>query len=488
MAHKTPQFPGFHRRLFGRPPVSKLQQMARKRNGIEKLCLAQLASLFGTFLPSETIDAAAASGANSRKRIFTPAITFWAFLSQVLVPGSSCRKALANVQTLFAARGLELPSCETKAYCNARKRLPVRMLQRILDHVVRCLRAGIQGGARTLVVDGSTLKMPDTATNQAKYPQHMQKPGCGFPMMKLVGLFCLDSGAWIATAKSHYRVHESRLLARLLRRFRPGDTLVADRAYCSYWMAATLMARGVDFVMRNHQHRKADFRKGKRLGKGDHCIVWEKPRTRPSWMSKIEYDALPDHLVVRETRLPRPKVKGYRTGEIVVVSSFIVPEEKSIEELGEYFLKRWRVELFFEDIKTSQQMEMLRTKCPPMICRELLMHMIAYNLIRAVALRSSPHAEGRLDQKQILERVSYKGTADRLAAWSWAIWAAPSGKKAQALVNHLHETIAEDLVPERPGRREPRVLKRRPKNYQYMTKPRHRMREIPHRNVYRAPA
>ena len=484
MAIKDPFFPGFHRVLFGRPPVSELDKRACERGKIEQLCLDQLGALFGAFLPASLLASKPRSGDNSRRRIYTPTVTFWGFLGQVLVPGSSCRKAVSNIQTLFAARGLALPFSGTKAYCDARRRLPVRMLHRMVTHIAQHLCAGVPGG-RTLSVDGSGMSMPDTPENQAKYPQHRQKPGCGFPLMKVVGLFCLESGAWIATAKSRHRVHESRLFARLLRYLRKGDTLVTDRGFCSYWAVSALMSRGVDFVMRNHQKRKVDFRKGKRLGKGDHLITWHKPRYRAAWMSRAEFDALPDQIILRETRLPAPQKKGFRTGTITVVTSFTTTEEKSAGELADYFERRWKIELYFDDIKTSQAMDVLRTKSPALICRELLMHMIAYNLVRAAAQVGSTTAK---DPTRALDRVSYKGTADRIATWSTTIWSTPNGKKAAEMVAHMHETIGEDLVPERPGRREPRVVKRRPKNYQLMTEPRGEMVEIQHRNVYRKPA
>jgi len=485
MGKKTSFLPGLHRALFGRPPVSTVEKLSRRRGELDELCLSQLTALFGAFLPAKLLDFKPASGANSRRRVYTPMVTFWAFLGQVLSPGSSCRKAVSNVQALFAARQLDLPSCDTKSYCSARKRLPVRLLLEVHTFVVSRLQAGVQGtGPRTLVVDGSTASMPDTPENQKKYPQHMQIPGCGFPIMKLVGLFCLESGAWIATAKCHMKIHETRLFQRLFKHLRKGDTLLGDRAYCSYWNIAKLSSKGVDFVMRNHQRRIVDFRKGERLGKQDHCILWIKPKQRSSGMSKEEYDAYPDHLVVRETQL-RTQRKGYRTGTIVIVSSFINAEEKTTDELGDYFLRRWKVELYFGDIKTSQAMDVLRTKSPPLICRELLMHMIAYNLTRAVAQQSSANSTTPLAD---CKRVSFKGTADRIATWSWSIWAAPSAKKAQELANQFRATIAEDLVRERPGRREVRAKKRRPKNYPLLNKRRKEMVEITHRNNYRASA
>lgn len=476
MLKKSPFFPGFSRRLFGRPPVSELSKIARQRSAIDQLCLTQLCELFGAFLPAHLLEFKTAQGANSRRRLFTPVVTMWAFLGQVLDPGSSCRKAVSNLQALFAARGMDMPSGETTAYCKARSRLPVRMLRRVIEHITGMLSASGSGG-RTLVVDGSAVTMPDTPENQIKYPQHgTQKPGCGFPIMKIVGLFCLESGAWIACAKSHFRIHESRLFRRLFHYLRRGDTIVTDRGFCSFWSIVELCMNGVDVVMRNHQMRKSDFRTGKRLSKNDHVVVWERPQ-RAKWMSKRLYAAMPKELVLREIRLKAER-KGFRTQEIILVTSFLDPEQKSKEELGNLFLKRWRVELYFDDIKTTMGMDVLRTKSPELICRELLMHMIAYNLIRALALRSGAEPN----------RASFKGIVDRAKVWSWIIWAAPTRKKASTLATDLLDTIAEDLVPERPGRREPRAVKRRPKPFQYLTKHRKIMIEIPHRSKYRKAA
>ena len=291
-----------------------------------------------------------------------------------------------------------------------------------------------------------------------------------------MGLFCLESGAWIACAKSRFKVHESRLFRRLFHYLRPGDTIVTDRGFCSYWIIAELCARGVDVVMRIHQMRKIDFRSGERFGECDHLIVWKKPQ-RPRWMSKNLYATMPKELTLRETRLKAQR-KGFRTQKIVLVSTFLDADEKSREDLGKLFLDRWRVELYFDDIKTTMGMDVLRSKSPELICRELLMHMIAYNLIRALAQRSGVDPN----------RASFKGIVDRVNVWSWVIWAAPTRGKAAKVVVALFETIAEDLVAKRPGRREPRVVKRRPKPHQYLTKPRKEMIEIPHRSKYRKAA
>lgn len=346
------------------------------------------------------------------------------------------------------------------------------LLLRVLDFVAGRL-AGVEPGAcgRTLLVDGTTVVLPDTPENQRRYPQsRSQKPGCGFPLMKLVGLFDLRSGAWLAVAKGCKHDGESTLARRLFRHLRSGDTLVADRGFCSHAMICELSALGVDVILRNHQSRRSDFRTGTRLGKGDHLIEWSRaPGSR--------HAHLPPKLVLRETRLRQGR-PGCRTREVILVSTFLCREEKRAEELGTLYARRWRVELYFDDIKTTMGMEMLRTKSPAMVCRELLLHMIAYNLVRAVVARSGVDAA----------EASYKGTLDRIGAWQDVVMSAPGGKASARLVGELLATVAEDTVRPRPGRREPRQVKRRPKPYDKLNKPRREAREIPHRNNYRKAA
>jgi len=472
MHSKTPFFDGMSRVLFGRPPVVQLAKIERARREADKLGFAQLQLLFGSFIPAFLLDFRTASGANSRRRVFSPTVTFWAFLGQVLDPGTPCRKALARVQALMATQGLELPSCDTRAYCRARRRLPVRWLLRIQEFIAgRLVASEADAGGRTLLVDGTTVVLPDTLENQRKFPQSRnQKPGCGFPLMKLVGLFDLRSGAWLAVARGNKHHGEGILMRRLFRRLRRGDTLVADRGFCSYAMICELTQLGVKVILRNHQSRRSDFRTGVRLGKNDHLIRLKRPIGR-------SYAGLPEELVLRETRVLQAR-PGFRTRKIVLVTTILDSKQKNLEELGELYLRRWQVELFFDDIKTTMRMEMLRTKSPAMACRELLMHMIAYNLVRALVSRSVADPA----------RASYKGGLDRIDAWGDLIWTARNTKTAARLVQQMLDTVAQDLVLDRPGRREPRAVKRRPKPYQSLTKPRHRMKEIPHRGRYRKSA
>ena len=457
--------------LFGKPPIAELAKIERARAQLDSLCFEHLKLLLGSFIPLFLLDFRAASGSNSRTRIFSPMITFWAFLGQVLDPDAPCRKALAHVQVLFASQGLSIPSSDTAAYCRARLRIPVAFLYRIHDFLACRLTAAQE--ARTLLVDGTTIVLPDTPNNQRFFPQsRSQKRGCGFPLMKLVGLFDLKTGAWIAVARGNKHISEIRLMRRLFRHLRPGDTLVADRGFCSYAMICELQKRGVDVILRNHQARKTDFRKGRRLGKKDHLILLERPKGKAT-------ARLPEELVLREVTVSQGR-KGFRTREVTLVTTILGLEEMSREELGRIYLQRWRVELFFDDIKTTMHMEMMRTKSRAMVHRELLMHMIAYNLVRVLIMRSDADAE----------RASYKGTVDRINVWGRAIWSAAGGAKAKTarLIEAMMSTIVEDEVPNRPGRLEPRVKKRRPKPYQNLTKPRDQMKETPHRNAYRKAA
>lgn len=479
MRAKSPFFTGFHKLFGGRKPASAIEKLLGLRREVDVLCATQLTALFGAFLPAELLARKSAAGVGSRERIFSRAVTFWAFLGQVLDPGSPCRKAVARVQTLFALKGLKRPAEDTGAYCEARLRLPVRWLMDVVEHISTRLTQGQgqSGEGRLLVVDGTTVALPDTLALQARYPQpRAQKPGCGFPLMKLLGLFDLRSGAWLATTHSWRRFHDARLWRRLFWRLRQGDTVIADRAFCTWFDLARLMARGVQVVVRQHQMRHTDFRKGHRLGHHDHLMVWARPQ-RPGWMSPREYAAMPGAITVRVVREQLVQ-KAQRTRELILVSTLLDPKAHPKAQLVALYERRWRVELCFDDLKTTMHMEMLRTKSPAMVCRELLMHMIAYNLLRAVMARAAAPPE----------RASFKGTVDRLQAWSWAIWLAPTRKRARALVDELLQSVAADLVPERPGRREPRAVKRRPKPYALLTAPRRSMKEIPHRSRYRKAA
>lgn len=470
-------FPSFNRAGLGRKPLPEALRIARQVRQLDALCLGHLETLLGHGLPHWLRHFKKPSGANSRKRTFTPVLTFWTFLSQVLDPGGSCRRALSRVQALCALKGHAAVSSSTAAYCNARARLCARMLIRVLRHVTEAVQAaagGMGGQGRLLVMDGTTLTLPDSEANRSVYSYATgQKPGCGFPQMYLLGLFDLRSGALLRVVKSAARRHDSALAWKLIGFLHEGDTLVADRAFCSYAFIAELRARGVQVVMRLHQRREADMSSGRRLGKADRLQIWIKPLQCPKGMNAARHAALPEAQSVRIIAT-QVEVRGHRPEAMYLATTLSDPKTHSAAAIAALYLRRWEVELFFDDIKTSQHMDTLRCQSPAMLARELLMHMIAHNLVRMLLVqadkRRAPEEDGRL---------SFKGTLDRINQWHSTLWGCASARQADERYGQLLQHIAEDVVPARLKRSEPRVVKRRRDSYQLMTQPRHVMRFLP---------
>lgn len=468
MPASTRFFSGFHQQLCGRKPISGAQHLQRERRRADALCLTQLHTLFEDVLPTWLATFKAARGANSRHCIYTLLVTFWAFLSQVLDPDGSCRRAVTRVQTLCSALGLALPKDDTGAYCIARARLPIRVLLKLLYHIVHRLTALPREGRRIVVMDGTSIRMPDSKENAAEYAYTPNaKPGCGFPLMPVLGLFDLGTGAWLASVKCKTKAHDARLAWRMLKHLRTGDILLADRAFCSYAFIVACQRKGVDVVMRLHQARDPHLDKGKRIGANDWHIVWSKPAQCAKGQHRAQYAALPSTLALRLVQV-HSHVKGHRTTELKIVTTLREPAEHHAMKIAAWYQQRWQVELYFDDIKTSLGMDTLRCKTPAMIAREVLMHMIAYNLVRHLMVSAEP-----LRDLAAKGALSFKGTLDQLEQWQWAIWSAPSTRQARKRRDDLLQSIADDAVIKRPGRKEPRACKDRQNKYTFLTKPRH---------------
>jgi hypothetical protein len=322
--------------------------------------------------------------------------------------------------------------------------------------------------------------MPDTAKNQALYPQpQSQKPGCGFPVMRFVAVFSLATGAVLNVAKSALRVGERTLFRQLWDAFEQGEVVLADTGFCGYAEYHFLMQRRVDCVMRNHQRRKKGLSELKRLGNGDRLIEWHKTKLRPNWLSQAQWRALPERLTVREGSFS-VEVPGFRTQAVILATTLLDHRQFPAHALAELYARRWKAELYLRDIKITLGMDLLRCKTPGMVHKELGMHLIAYNLIRALMLQAAnEHGLSPL-------RLSFKGACATVRHWA-PLLAAPGldASRRNALDNALRLTIARDLIPNRPNRTEPRAKKRRPKNYQLLTEPRHVFKETPHRNRYK---
>src|ERR1035441_591942 len=462
----TPFFPAWHPRLAA---------LGRRVQHLRQQSLCHLELLLGPLLPPGLL-AQADEGANSRERIYSVRCTFFGFLYQVLNPDCPCREIVRQIQALFALHDQGRVDEGTSAYCQARKRFPLDTLSRLRVAMAAAGEKAAQlwHGLRPKLIDGTTVGLPDTKKNQRAYPQSgSQKPGCGFPLMKLVGVFSLATGVLLDYAKGNKHQHELRLLDQ----FRDGDLAVADRGFCSYVLLALLLGRGVLSVFRLHQRRPADLRKGRRLGKNDRLFTWLKPADKPRWLPQSWWKKIPEQLAVRVIRfsLRRP---GYRHESVTLVTTLVDPSKYPAQEIAHLYGRRWKIELWFRDIKTSMGMEVLRCKSPKLAHKELEMFFIAYNLIRCLMAQAS------IVNDAPLERLSFKGTVDSVRQFSVAISQARSKKRQNHLIARLLETIARDQVPDRPDRIEPRAVKRRPKAFPLLNRPRDQFQEIAHRNRY----
>jgi hypothetical protein len=416
-----------------------------------------------------------ANGSGSRQRLFSIQTTFWAFLAQVLNPQSSCREALRKLQAWQAACNSQTASSDTSAYSQARHRLPVDLLRQVHERVAHEVNRRFLGseefGRPVKVVDGTSASMPDTAANQKCWPQtRAQKPGCGFPFVRLVGLFHLHNAVLIDWAEGSKHDHEAKLFPSLWKHLHQGDLLLGDRGFCSFAAMAALLQRGVDTLTRQHQALKLTFRSGKRLGHRDRLIEMNKPLQPTYGWTKAAWRKLPATLRIRMVQIEVTQ-PGFRVERYVVLTTLTDPEEWPVERLARLYFKRWSVELFFRDIKISMGMDILRCKKPEMVRKEILMHAIAYNCIRGVMQRAAA------TYNVALERLSFKGTVDALRQWADAIHIHHHRPRKQAqMIDTLLAVLAHDSVPWRPNRVEPRAKKRRPKGYQLMTAPRPQMR------------
>jgi hypothetical protein len=378
-------------------------------------------------------------------------------------------------------------SPNTASFCKARARLPQKGLEAIHRRLTHELEAqigenGLWRQRRVKIVDGTGLSMPDTKANQKAYPQSpRQKPGCGFPVMKLVVAFSLATGAVIGYVKGTLHDAERILFKHLWHLFQPGDIILADSAFCSYADFYFLSQREVDCVMANHHRRTKGLQFVKSLGKKDRLLYWIKMKPCPTWLEKGQWEKVPEKLLVREVSFS-VTVRGFKTKKITLATTLLDPRHYPKEDLAQLYRRRWMAELYLRDIKITMGMDILRCKTPDMVHKELIIYMIAYNLIRALILQSCITLQTQMD------RLSFKGTLAILRQVNpptlRLLW---TRKLEESLPQAVLLIIAKDIVPDRPNRQEPRARKRRPKNYQLLKKPRGIFREISHRNRYSKP-
>jgi hypothetical protein len=378
-----------------------------------------------------------------------------------------------------AAAQAPLPdSSDPSAYCQARQRLPLAVLRQGVRTVGQRLRQQVGDlytwcGRRVWLVDGSSCSMPDTPALQKAFGQPAgPAPGCGFPMVRLVALFCWATGAVGDVALGPWRFSELRLWRRLWHLLSPGEVVVGDCFYCSFAHLVGLRQRGVEGVFRLHQRRPADFRCGERLGKNDRLVTWRRPKfqARPRGMTLRQWQRLPEELTVRLIRVS-VAIAGFRSRVIIVATTLLDPVAYPAAQIAALYRDRWTVELRLREIKITLGMDVLRGQSPDIVRKEIYMHLLAYNLLRTLMWQAA------VTRGRDLHRLSFAGTVDRLNALLPYLWLYQGTPHALRLYQLLLHWIAHDPLPHRPNRIEPRAKKRRPKPYPWMQQPRHEMRQ-----------
>lgn len=437
--------------------VSDYKQQTDAYDFFNILTSDQLLSVIESLLPEH------------RERLYPPTETLAMFLAQVMSADGSCQRVVNEMAIKRMLNGLSIITTNTGAYCKARQRLPLTMLSRLCEYTGQCAMQyapsswRFQGRAMKLI-DGTTVTMLDTAANQRDYPQqHTQQPGLGFPIARVVGVMCLATGTVLNAALGPYQGKgnsEHALFRTLLDSFDANDLVIADRYYCSYFVIAALMAKGVDVVMQQHAVRHTDFRRGDRLGTRDHVTTWHKPKQKPNWMEQQDYDQFPQQLRLREVRVNNK----------VLVTTLCSPKVMSKNQLGELYQQRWHIELDLRHIKTTLGMEQLTCKTPSMNEKQMWVYFLAYNLIRLIMAQSATQADC------LPRQLSFKH-----ALQIWTLW---NASREFSIDNEQHvitilALIAQQVVGNRPGRVEPRAVKRRPKPFRLLMKTRqHAQNEI----------
>jgi hypothetical protein len=431
---------------------------------------------FKEILPKSMLEEILATeGIKYYNRLFTPIVTLWTFLIQVIEPDSSCHQAVSKLVTWLRIEGDEKTSTNTSAYCQARKRLSENFLKKVFKKVgYELSKSGEEGelwcGRKVKLFDGTTVSMPDTPPNQEAYPQpSSQKTGCGFPLAKQGVLFCLQTGAVLATVIEGFRTHDVKLARQLYEDLEEGDVFVSDRACCSYADFYFLQQRKCDAVIRLHKSRKQQMKKGKRIGANDQLVTWYKPKTKPQGISKEEYNALPKQMIVREIHY-YICIPGWRTKEVTVVTTLLDDQTYPHLAIVRLYERRWEVELYIRHLKTTLKLDILRGKTPDMVRKEIWVHLLAYNLLRTIMWQAGEKFS--VDSLRLSLSEARHHFLNFLPEFRTA-----SVLGREPFYQQMLSMVATAFKKKRVGRFEPRVIKRRKKSYPLMTEPREVLRQ-----------
>lgn len=423
--------------------------------------------------------------------VYTPAITLWALISQAFFKQEmrSCKAAVGRVASLWATLGKTVCDTNTGAYCRARAKISWQAVRDICcqiaetaepmfdaqnvdsdseQHQVVANAQSVSTDGRIMLVDGFTVTAADTPENQERFPQNpAQKEGIGFPIIRGVSLISMVTGLLINLALGPYagkQSGETALLWKILDQLKPGDTLVADCFYCTYWIVAACKNKGVNIVMKNHDKRDDDPLGAKRIDKHERTTVWLRP-PRPSWMSQEEYAACPEQIEIRlvDVLIEQP---GFRSKKYTIATTILETNVFTRHWLTEVYRSRWLVELDIRSIKCSLGMDIVRAKTPAMVQTEIWSCLLAYNLIRMKMLQSCAI------NRRMPRTLSFTTTLQLLAN----NWLLASVMLTSELVALGQQTSSSEVVGNRLNRIEPRANKRRPKILALLNKPRHTAR------------
>lgn len=419
-----------------------------------------------------------------RTRIYIPWVVFWMFLHQILNCGSSCQAVVIKAKSWLALISNKKESTiasNSSGYCKGRARLSEKCLEDVLKMTANYLEEKIESkhlwhNFNVKVADGSIIRLMDTKENQKEYPQQkIQKPGCGFPMLRILVIFSLATGAVLKKAVGSFKDAEVTLFRSVTDFLTSLDLLLYDRGLCIFSDLASLIIRKVHFVVRFKESINRSVARYKRLGKNDWLVCWQKPSKKPQHMKSREWKKLPEKLILRQVSYV-VSIPGWRSKKITIITSLLDKKLYTVNDFSDLYRRRWMVELYLRNLKTTLGMEELSCLTPSMVRKELCMYLIAYNLIRSLIWEAA-------SQNNVpIERISFKAAVTYInEVLPLLLFAVASNTAHKRMVHMILVGLAQTLVPSRPNRCEPRAVKRRPKPFQLLTAPRGSFRELPHR-------
>ncbi len=467
----TPLFPGWHLPTLRRKPKSQLQKLQAIKNKIEKHNFSQLSHCLESLIPSSLLHHND-SATFSRRRIFSLENTFWGFFQQILNADGGCREIVNQFRLVADQRGFDQVSASTSAYCQSRKKLPQELLSNVLKHTQMLIEKQSTHvpllERRVIVADGTGVSMYDSILNQNKWPQpRSQKVGCGFPQAKICALFDLSSGVALSYGIGNKKSHELPLLREQMSVFKPNDIFLGDKGFVSYLDMTSLLAKDVDTIVGLARRKPITASNAKQvISDNDLIVEWKKPKGNRAQYQTAEWALLPDSLLVRQLRVKIEK-KGYRSQEFYIATTLLDSKKYSDKKIAEMYFKRWNVELYFRDLKTTLGMDVLRCRTPDMVLKEISMYFIVYNIIKLISYKSIDSKEETADI------ISFKSSVQTLNHYANNTSSKPSQPRSAAA--HLQAIVSKVKghklqKQERPS--EPRVVKRRPKPFKLLVKPR----------------